>query len=206
MTPSPGSRGRPRAGEHRIATRERILRAAEDAFASHGFALADLAGIAAHAHVTRPGLLYHFRSKDELYRAALERALGRMSLVLARAAEGGGPFHAGLERLVRGFSRFAASDATAARLFVRAAIETGGPGRRLVRELTAPILDGVVAFVEAHADELPPGLGARPAVLQVVSGALLRAASGPLGPVLFGEGEDGWDVARFLFTKRRGRR
>jgi AcrR family transcriptional regulator len=193
---------RPKAGEHGIATAERILRAAEEEFAARGFALVGLAKIAARAEVTRPSLLYHYPSKDALYRAALGRSLGRLSGILESASSAGGGFEECLERLVRGFTQFVEDDAPAARLFLRAAIDTGGPGRRLVRELVAPIVDGVVALIEAHSGALPRGLPVRAAVMQVVASELLRSASGPLGPLLFGAGPGAWEVARFTFLGR----
>jgi AcrR family transcriptional regulator len=192
--------GRPRLGTHKVDTAERILRAAEDEFAARGFAQAGLAEIAARAKVTRPSLLYHFESKDALYRAVLERVLGRLATILEGVAFEG-DFHARLEGLVRAFSTFVKSDPAVASLFIRAAIDTGGPGRRLVRELTAPILDGIVAFVEENARELPRGLPARAAVMQIVASALLREASGPLAETLFGEGDRAWDVARHTFAQ-----
>jgi len=52
------------------ATRERILAAALDLFSELSFDGASTRDIAARAGVTQPLLNYHFRSKDELWRAA----------------------------------------------------------------------------------------------------------------------------------------
>ena len=52
-------------------TRRRILRAAQKAFAEHGFKAASTRDIAARAKTTQGLITYHFRSKDELWRAAV---------------------------------------------------------------------------------------------------------------------------------------
>ena len=60
--------GRPSADP----TRERILAAALDLFSERSFEGATTREIAARAEVTQPLLNYHFRSKDDLWRAAVE--------------------------------------------------------------------------------------------------------------------------------------
>jgi AcrR family transcriptional regulator len=53
------------------AARDRILAAATDLFAERSFDGATTRDIAARAGVTQPLLNYHYRSKDELWRAAV---------------------------------------------------------------------------------------------------------------------------------------
>lgn len=55
--------------------REAILDAAQAEFAAYGFRGATLDRIAARAGMSKPNLLYYFRSKDALYVAALEAVL-----------------------------------------------------------------------------------------------------------------------------------
>lgn len=54
-------------------TRDRIIDVAIGVFASRGFRSVPLDVIADEAHVTRQGLLYHFKSKAELLVAVLEQ-------------------------------------------------------------------------------------------------------------------------------------
>ena len=61
-----------RAGE---ANAERILDAALNVFAAYGFRGARIDGIAAAAGLSKPNLLYYFRTKEELYTAVLARTL-----------------------------------------------------------------------------------------------------------------------------------
>jgi AcrR family transcriptional regulator len=54
-------------------SREAIIDAAIPLFAQQGFRGASLASIAAAAGLTQPGLLHHFRSKEELLLGVLDR-------------------------------------------------------------------------------------------------------------------------------------
>ena len=53
----------------------RILDAAQEVFAEHGFRGATVDEIAARAEMSKPNLLYYFKTKELLYRAVLERTL-----------------------------------------------------------------------------------------------------------------------------------
>ncbi len=69
---SPKVRATTRAGEANI---ERILDAALDVFSAYGFRGARIDQIAAAAGLSKPNLLYYFRTKDALYTAVLRRTL-----------------------------------------------------------------------------------------------------------------------------------
>ena len=63
-------------------TRDRILAAAAELFSERSFAGAGTRDIAARAGVTQPLLNYHFRSKDELWRAVVDALFGRLNHTL----------------------------------------------------------------------------------------------------------------------------
>lgn len=68
----PAKNARSRIGE---INSERILDAALRVFAHHGFSGARIDEIAEAADMSKPNLLYYFRSKEALYRAVLTRTL-----------------------------------------------------------------------------------------------------------------------------------
>lgn len=77
-----GAMGRPARAEQTVRrTRiqaensERILAAALDVFSSEGFSGATIDRIAEQAGMSKPNLLYYFPSKEEIYRALLDRQL-----------------------------------------------------------------------------------------------------------------------------------
>jgi TetR/AcrR family transcriptional regulator len=92
------------------STRERILAAALDLFSERSFEGATTREIAARAGVTQPLLNYHFRSKDELWRAAVDGLFQALTLALAAREEGlrGVDELATTRLLVREFVQFSA--------------------------------------------------------------------------------------------------
>ena len=69
-------------------TRERILTAAVDLFSERSFEGATTREIAARAGVTQPLLNYHFRSKEELWRAAVDGLFEALTQALAAREDG----------------------------------------------------------------------------------------------------------------------
>ena len=74
---SRGARAEQTARRTRIQAEnsEKILAAALEVFATDGFRGATIDRIAEAAGMSKPNLLYYFRSKDEIYRALLDRLL-----------------------------------------------------------------------------------------------------------------------------------
>ena len=70
------------------ATRKRILAAALDLFSEISFDGATTREIAARADVTQPLLNYHFSSKDELWRAAVDGLFAELNEALTSRAQG----------------------------------------------------------------------------------------------------------------------
>lgn len=65
--------GKPRRGEE---VRERILHAALECFGAFGFEGTSTRAVAERANVTHTLVIYHFQSKDQLWIATMEAALG----------------------------------------------------------------------------------------------------------------------------------
>ncbi|HEY5997925.1 MAG TPA: TetR/AcrR family transcriptional regulator [bacterium] len=73
-----------------VCARERLLREAAELFSRKGYAATSVGEIVAAAGVTKPVLYYHFESKDGLYRALLEEAVGRLRPAVAASLRGDG--------------------------------------------------------------------------------------------------------------------
>jgi AcrR family transcriptional regulator len=104
----------------REATRERIVEAAVEAFAEKGFLGASTREIARRAGTNQGLITYHFRSKDELWRAAADHifdGLGRQLDERLGALEGGDPRERAREA-IRVYVRFAATRPELFRLMV----------------------------------------------------------------------------------------
>jgi AcrR family transcriptional regulator len=84
LTPTGSAFPRPRRkGE---ITAERILDAAEELFAMHGYAGTTLRDVANAVGLRTPSLYNHFASKDALYAAVLERGIAPVLAALSDAA------------------------------------------------------------------------------------------------------------------------
>lgn len=192
--------GRPPANAEALATPERLLDAAEQAFAVAGYGATRLEDIAAAAGIRRPSLLYHYPSKDGLYAAVVHRAFARLGAVLAEAIARQVPFVDRLAAVCHGYTRFLEDNPAPARLLVRELVDAEGPGHAILLEEVAPLLDIVERFVRIDGlGRIRPHLPVRAAILQVASGTLLRTASGGLRDPLWGPEDHTWTLARTLF-------
>lgn len=96
------STGRARGGYAKgRERREAILAAANDVFATHGFRGASLSTIATRVGLTEPGLLHHFRSKEELLLELLAMREERDLERIAQAFEDHATLHDVLLELCR---------------------------------------------------------------------------------------------------------
>ncbi len=89
-------------------TRRRIVDAALVEFADHGFDGATTRAIAERADVAQPLVHYHFGSKDDLWRAAVDRCFEELDHHLAPVAATTEPLEA-LRTMLRCFVTFAAA-------------------------------------------------------------------------------------------------
>ncbi len=178
---------RPKNVPGAVPTRVRILDAAEAVFAEQGFDRARLADVAERVGIRRPSLLYHFASKDALYEAVVQRAFGDLGVVLLGMLGDTGELESALEGLVETFTGFVDGRPGFAALVLREFLDGRGGGQVLLSQVMVPLLDQVVAEVDAR---MPGGQGERVrlALLQIASTSLLRSASGDLRGPLWGSG------------------
>ncbi|MCB9522411.1 MAG: TetR/AcrR family transcriptional regulator [Myxococcales bacterium] len=191
--------GRPPKNAHAVATTDRLLQAAEQAFGAQGFQQARLADIAAAASVRRSSLLYHFESKEALYAEVVRRAFREMRTVVARAiaAGAGQPPGPALDQLVDSLVAFASARPNLLSVVVRELVDPSGEGQ--VMRQFGGLIDALEhAFKALVGPETPTGAPLRPAILQIISGYLLRHAAGDLGDALWGTGEHTKVLARAL--------
>lgn len=203
--PRPPSASRPErqpTGEGvTLGTVERLLEAAERAFAEHGFDGARLSDIAEAVGISRPSLLYHFASKDALYAAVVRTALLRLGEALSFAVDGRDDFPTRWVRAVEHFIEFVDARPALAKIILREVLSPDGPGRRLLAEGGNPVLERMERFVRVEGRAyVAPDFPVREALLQVVSATLLKAAAGSLRTAFWGPEERGPDLAaRVLF-------
>ena len=199
--------GRPPANALATATPERLLEAALAEFGAVGFAEAKLADIAAHAGITRPSLLYHFRTKEELYEATVQRSFERLAVALAEAMTGPAPFVERFRAMLRRYVDFVASEPAVARIVLRELLEGTGPGALILVEQVAPLVDTVERFVRTQGKgDVRPSVPVRAAIMQIAGDVMLRAAAGPLREPLWGKADHAQTLAEHLLLEEGAHR
>ena len=131
-------------------TRERILRAALDAFAEHGFEGATTRDIAARAGVNLGLIQYYFDGKPRLWRAAVDLAFAELHAALADASDDEALLadDENTRRMVRRYVRFVARRPELIRLMHDEGKRRGPRMRWLVDKYTRPLYERVRRMLE----------------------------------------------------------
>jgi TetR/AcrR family transcriptional regulator len=142
------------------STQERIVSAALDLFSERGFDGASTREIAARAGVTQPLLHYHFKSKDELWRAAVDDLFVTLGRAMTGRMEGlRGVDDVTVTRLlVREFISFSARNPQLHRIITQECKVDGPRMDWLVERHIRPLYEATTARLAALVEEgvLPP--------------------------------------------------
>lgn len=138
-----GRRRRPaalpaRGTGQRTSTAERVLDVAEETFAARGYAAASLVDIAEQVGIRAPSLYSHYRSKEALYLAVMERLLARFVPLTTELQTG----VISRERVLEWLRRYVArhfEHPNLARLLQHAALDGGPRTEELVARLLGPM-------------------------------------------------------------------
>lgn len=160
------------------ATRDRILAAAVDLFSERSFDGATTRDIAERAGVTQPLLNYHYRSKDELWRAAVDSLFDLLGQAMQARMEGlrGVDELTSAKLLVREFVTFSARHPQLHRIITQESKADGPRMDYLVEQHVRPLYETTVAMFERLArDGAVPPIAA-PHLYYILTGA---------GPTMF---------------------
>jgi AcrR family transcriptional regulator len=144
-------------------TRDRIVAAATDLFSERSFDGATTREIAARAGVTQPLLNYHFRSKAELWRCAVDAIFERLDETISDRSAGlrGVDEVTTAKLLVREFVTFSARNPELHRIITQESKADGPRMGYLVDHHIRPIYERTVALferlvAEGAVPDLPP--------------------------------------------------
>ena len=132
--------------EASLRKRQTILAEAEQQFARFGFEGVSLDGIAAALGLSRQNLLYHFASKDDLYRAVLDSVLESWLEGMDTMAQASDPA-AAISGYVRAKLRFSQERPSGSAVFTRE-VMAGAPryAQTLAQKVTPHLRNEVDAF------------------------------------------------------------
>ena len=142
------------------ATRDRILEAAIDLFSEQSFDGASTREIAQRAGVTQPLVNYHYRSKDDLWRAAVDALFERLNTTMATRNDGlrGVDAVTTAKLVVREFITFSARNPELHRIITQESKTDSHRMDYLVDRHVRPLYEETVAMFERLAREgaVPP--------------------------------------------------
>jgi len=135
------------------ATRDRIVAAAADLFSERSFDGATTREIATRAGVTQPLLNYHFRSKDELWRAAVDSLFDLLNKTMDERAAGlrGVDEVTSAKLRAREFITFSARTPQLHRIIMQESKADGPRMDYLVDHHVRPIYERTIAMFESLA-------------------------------------------------------
>lgn len=144
-------------------TAERILDAAEDLFAEKGYAATSLGDVADRVGIRSPSLYNHFRNKEALYQAVLDRLIGEFSLPLREIAASDDPDRDLVLQWLETIVRMHHANPNLARLLQHAALSGGPHTNELIDRLFRPMFEPAtgldpegVRFGRLHREGLQP--------------------------------------------------
>jgi len=179
--------GRPRKEERPEDTVLLLLRAAEEAFGSNGFRETRLGDIAEAVGIRRSSLLYHFGSKEKLHSAVVDRAFKEMREVIASSITLESDAGLQLDALVDGLLEFAKERPGLVRVILRQMVDPRGANRdQIADEMSTLVTSLEQIFRGVAAEQLDEDFPLNQAILQIISGYLVKAASVDLGSQLWG--------------------
>lgn len=129
------------AGEVTRSTAERILDAAEDLFAEKGYAATSLGDVADRVGIRSPSLYNHFRNKEALYQAVLERLIEEFSQPLQAIAASDNPDRDLVLTWLETIVRMHHANPNLARLLQHAALSGGPHTNALIDRLFSPMFE-----------------------------------------------------------------
>jgi TetR/AcrR family transcriptional regulator len=129
--------------------RSATIAAATRLFAAHGFEGTALQDIADAVGVTKPAVLHHFPSKEQIRQAVLEGILAHWKKTLPRLLLAATASRDRFEAVFGELHRFFAADPDRARVMMREALDRPAELRRLLRGPVRPWISAVAQYVRS---------------------------------------------------------
>jgi AcrR family transcriptional regulator len=138
-------------------TAVRILDAAEDLFAEHGYHGTTLRDVATRVGLRIPSLYNHFASKEALYSAVLARGIGPVAALLAELARAPEAERNDPRRVIEPIMRLLAERPRLPRLVLHETLSGGERLTPMLREWMAPTFARAQELVEERGRASPLG-------------------------------------------------
>jgi AcrR family transcriptional regulator len=160
-----------------IRTQEKLLEAALESFSENGFKGTSTRDIAERAGVHHPLITYHFKNKEELWRAAADRVFRRFNAELRQAMERNADKCAKtrMVAMIRAYVHYAAKHPALHKVIVQEASFSSGRLDWLTNTHLKPLFEAAVVHLEQLQD-----LGVAPQGDPALLFNMIRVSSGGL--------------------------
>jgi AcrR family transcriptional regulator len=166
--------------------RNRILTEATRLFARSGFDATSLQDVADAVGLSKPAVLHHFGSKEDLRRAALDAILAHWSLELPKVLLAASSSGDRVDSVLAEVMRFFREDPNRARMLLREALDRPKELAALLRGPARQWLRAVSGYVEAEnrAARQYGGVDAEAYVVTIIEMIVVAAALSDLAPAV----------------------
>ncbi len=130
-------------------SKETILKEATTVFAENGYAGASMNEMAERVGLRKASLFHHFPTKETLYEAVWENALGQLGLLIANVEMPSDSFVEQLDHLGDTLVHYLGENPTVARLLIREMVEGNRFSKGPIGETILTILGATVHFLES---------------------------------------------------------
>jgi AcrR family transcriptional regulator len=162
--------------------RSAVISAATRLFAARGFDGTALQDIADAVGVTKPAVLHHFPSKEQIREAVLGEIVAHWNETLPRLLQAATAATDRFAAVVGELHRFFTADPDRARLVVREALDRPAEMKRLLRGAVRPWLQAIAAYIRAGQESGShyPDVDAEAYVLHALLAVINAAAAAPV--------------------------
>ncbi|MEM9697066.1 MAG: TetR/AcrR family transcriptional regulator [Myxococcota bacterium] len=194
--------GRPRKDAFDEATTLRVMKAAETIFGERGYRDARLEDIAAQASIRRPSLLYHFGSKENLYRLVVRQAFEEIRGAITEALMKRDGYEDKIEDTVDAMIELSQNRRPLLGVLLRTLIDPTAAGRDDVVEEFTGVIDLVAQGAEMFGgDRRPDNVVSRSVLCYFLIAELARAAMGDASEGVFGPQSDLLPIVRRMLLR-----
>ena len=189
---------RPKKDPSKEPTKDRLLRAAEEAFGAKGYHGANLEEIADAVGIRRPSLLYHFEDKATLYTAVVREGFKELRMAVMKGMGHAGTFEERTAAIVTELVHLAESRRALIQIFARELVDASDEAEPVFDEL-AQLIDGLVAFLKTQGGtQLRKDIPVRASVHALITSYLLRATGRDHAERLWDGGDPTIELAHAL--------
>lgn len=183
---------------------ERILKVAEEFFSVKEFHQTSLAEIARAAGISAPSLLYHYPSKDDLYREVIAQFYRNLEAVLDQGLASSTPYVEKFETTLLQMMRFELENRRLIALVIREFIGPDNLARSVLEAYAPRMMDKAERLLRSSFNPpLHSHAPVREVIIQIMMSHLARMSHGSMAVRIWGPEDRTLEIAQVLLSYLR---